>query len=291
MSQSSDQPDLSVVIVNYKTRQLTLDCLASVYRTADSLNLECVVVDNASYDGLIDVLRVQFPQVKLIANAENRYFSAAYNQGIALGRGRYVIVLNSDMVVQGQALAQLVRQLEADPSIGAATTTMYFADGRLQRNGSQTVTFHYLLFNYTFLGKMFPARKKALDGWLWYADWDRTTRRIVGVLPGSCIIAPKAVWQAVGGFDERMPMYFSDDYLSRAVRKLGKQTVYLVSDGIIHYEGSSTRRIKARALRLYIHDLLVYTRLVYGRAAQIMLGVLMIPTWIVMRIKANRAEN
>lgn len=287
----SDQPDLSVVIVNYKTRQLTLDCLGSVFRTANGLNLEGIVVDNASDDGLFDVLRVQFPHVKRIANAENRYFSAAYNQGIALARGRYVIVLNSDMVVQGNTLAQLVRQLDADPSIGAATTPLFFADGRLQRNGSQTVTFGYLLLNYTFLGKLFPARKQTLDSWLWYADWDRTTRRAIGVLPGSCIIAPKTVWQAVGSFDERMPMYFSDDYLSRAVRKLGKQTEYLVSDGIIHYEGSSARRIKARALRLYMHDLLVYTRLVFGRAAQITLGVLMIPTWIVLRIKANRAEN
>jgi GT2 family glycosyltransferase len=280
-------PDLSVVIVNYNTRQLLLDCLASVYRAADTITLECIVVDNASTDGSAEAVRECFPQVKLIANAQNRYFSAANNQGVSIAAGRYVAVINPDMVVQGQALAQLVGQMDADPSISAATTTMVSPDGTLQRNGSRHVTFGYLVLNYTFVGRLLVRRLRAYNDWLWYADWDRTTRQPVEVLPGSCIIAAKETWTATGGFDARMPMYFSDDYLSRSVQALGKQTVYLVSDGIVHYEGYISKRMKARTLNLYMHDLLIYTRLVFGRAAQFALFVLLIPTWLVLRLKAR----
>ena len=83
-------------------------------------------------------------------------------------------------------------------------------------------------------------------------------------------------------------MYFSDDYVSRGVRRLGKQTVFLVSDGITHYEGASSKQISAWVLRTYLCDLLVYTGLVFGRPAQTILAVLLVPTWIVQRLKTPR---
>jgi GT2 family glycosyltransferase len=284
--------DLSVVIVNYNTRQLLLECLESIYQKTHTVSMECIVVDNASVDGSVEAVRTNFPQVQLIANKEGRFFSGGNNQGIALAQGRYVIALNPDMIVLGDTLAQLVQQMDANPQIGAATTTMYYPDKQLQRNGSRRVTFGYLIFQYTLLGKLFPRQLKAYRDWLWYADWDRTTPREVGVMPGSCIIAPKSVWTAVQGFNEKLRIYFTEDYLSNAVQKLGKQTVYLVSDGIIHYEGASTqeqgkRVLRARYLNMYLRDLLIYTGLVFGRFAQAVLAVLLIPTWIGLRLKAR----
>src|SRR3954468_1636411 len=105
--------DLSVIIVNYNTCPLTLACLASIYRAADGISIECIVVDNASTDGIAEALKASVPDVKLIANAENRYFSAANNQGIAAAQGRYVVTLNPDMVVKGSTLTQLVHQMDA----------------------------------------------------------------------------------------------------------------------------------------------------------------------------------
>ena len=288
----SDAVDLSVVIVNYNTRPLLLDCLRSILDQEHRITIECIVVDNASSDGSAEAVRERFPQVRLIANPTRRYFSDGNNQGIEAARGRYVVTLNPDMVVLGDTLAQLVRQMDAHPDIGAATTTTFFPDRRLQLNGSRAVTLGYLLFRYTFIGKLFARRLRAYEEWLWYGDWDRATVRDIEVLPGCCIIAPKAVWTAVGGYDERLPMYFSDNYLSRAVQRLGRRTVYLVSDGIIHYEGASTRGpnrrvLSARALNVYLRDLLTYTGLVFGRPAQALLAVLLIPTWIVQRLKAR----
>jgi GT2 family glycosyltransferase len=289
--QRIDQPktascDLSIVVVNYNTRDLLLKCLDSIYDTPNEITLEVIVIDNLSSDGSVEAIQAQFPQVQVIANEENVYFSAGNNQGIARAVGRYVLALNPDTVVQGNTLVQLVAQMDANPEIGVATTTMFFPNGTLQRNGSRSVTPGYLLFNYTIIGKLWARRTQRFNEWLWMTDWDRVTQRDLGVLPGSCIIAAKSTWQAAGGFDARMPMYFSDDYFSRAVRQMGKRTVYLVSDGIVHYEGASSRQVSRRALRLYFHDLLVYTRLVFGQPIKVLLGVLSIPTWVVQWLKA-----
>jgi GT2 family glycosyltransferase len=288
---SSPQPDLSLVIVNYKTRDLLLALLESIYASAGDLCLECIVLDNASFDGSAQAVAARFPQVRFVQNAENRYFSAAYTQGIQMARGAHVLVLNSDMEVRGAALSQLLSALKADPSIGAATTTLCFPDGRLQRNGSRFTTFGYLVLNYTFLGKLYrwlsPRAWQSLQDWLWYADWDRRTAREIDVLPGSAIIARREVWSAAGYFDLRLKMYFSDDYFSRRVQALGLRTLYLPSDGILHYEGSSAKQIGARALNLYLRDLIVYTALVHGKLAAALLALLLIPTWLVQQLKAR----
>jgi GT2 family glycosyltransferase len=287
----SPQPDLSIVIVNYKTRDLLLALLESIYARADDLRLECIVIDNASFDGSAQAVTERFPQVRFVQNDVNRYFSAAYTQGIQMAQGAHVLVLNPDMAVRGATLKQLLSVLQADPSIGAATTAMYFPDGCLQRNGSRFTTFGYLVLNYTFLGKLYrwllPRAWQALQDWLWYADWDRRTAREIDVLPGSAIIARRDVWHAAGYFDLRLKMYFSDDYFSRRVQALGLRTLYLPSDGILHYEGSSAKQVSARALKLYLRDLVVYTALVHGRLSAALLAFLLMPTWLVQRLKAR----
>jgi N-acetylglucosaminyl-diphospho-decaprenol L-rhamnosyltransferase len=288
---SAPQPDLSLVIVNYKTRDLLLALLESIYDGADDLRLECIVLDNASFDGSAQAVAARFPQVRFVQNNTNRYFSAAYTQGIQMAQGAHVLVLNPDMAVRGATLSQLLSALRADPSIGAATTTLYFPDGCLQRNGSRFTTFGYLVLNYTFLSKLYrwflPRAWQALQDWLWYADWDRRTAREIDVLPGSAIIARRDVWRAAGYFDLRLKMYFSDDYFSRRMQALGLRTLYLPSDGILHYEGGSAKQVSARALTLYLRDLVVYTALVHGRIAAALLALLLVPTWLVQRLKAR----
>ncbi|MDW8298681.1 MAG: glycosyltransferase [Anaerolineae bacterium] len=284
-------PALSIVIVNYRTCSLLLALLDSIYAHADDLCLECIVLDNASYDGSAQAVTARFPQVRFVQNTVNRYFSVAYTQGIQLAQSDYVLVLNPDMEVRGTTLHQLLSALQTDPSIGAATTTMYFPDGRLQRNGSRFTTFGYLVLNYTFIGKLYrwllPRRWQALQDWLWYADWDRRTAREIDVLPGSAIIARRAIWQAAGYFDARLKMYFSDDYFSRRVQALGLRTCYLPSDGLLHYEGASAKQVSAQTVNMYLRDLVTYTRLVHGKLAAALLATLLVPTWAVQRLKAR----
>jgi GT2 family glycosyltransferase len=284
--------DLSIVIVNHNTRQMLLDCLESIYGRPQGITYEVIVVDNESSDGSVEAVREHYPQVRLIANPVGRYFSAGNNQGIAIAEGRYIFALNPDTLVLGDALSQLVKQMDADPTIGAGTTIQYSPDKQPLPNGSRQVTYGYLLFQYTFLGKLFPARLQAYRDWLWYKGWDRLSQQDVGVLPGSCIIASREVWAAIGGFPEELPIYFSEDYLTARVLQLGKRAVHLVTDGIIHYEGAATfetqtRKLSKRYLNMYLRSLVTYTGMVFGRFRQALLVVMLIPTWIVQRTKAK----
>jgi len=284
--------DLSIVIVNHNTRELLLECLHSIYGRPQSVTYEVIVVDNESSDSSVEAVKERYPQVKLIANPVGRYFSAGNNQGIAIAQGRHIFALNPDTLVLGETLGQFVRQMDANPNIGAATTIQYLPGKQVLPNGSRQVTYGYLLFQYTFLGKVFPARLRAYRDWLWYRDWDRGTQQDVGVLPGSCIIASRETWAAIGGFPEKLPIYFSEDYLTMRVQKLGKRTVHLVTDGIIHYEGAATfeaggRKLSKRYLNMYLHSLMTYTGMVFGRLAQALLTILLLPTWIVQWAKAK----
>jgi GT2 family glycosyltransferase len=284
--------DLSVVIVNHNTRKLVLECLDSMFGRPQSITYEVVVVDNESSDGSVEAVREQYPQVKLIANPVGRFFSAGTNQGIAIAEGRYILALNPDTLVLGDTLGQLVRQMDANPDIGAATTLQYLPGKQLITNGSRQVTYRYLLYQYTFLGKLFPSQLEALRNWLWYKGWERTTQQDVGVLAGSCLIAARETWKTVGGFPEKLPFYFTEDYVTMKVAQLGKRTVHLVTDGIIHYEGATTfvagkRKLTRRYLNAYLRNLLTYTDMVFGRPAQFLLAALIAPTWIVQWLRAK----
>ncbi|MFC1959459.1 glycosyltransferase family 2 protein [Chloroflexota bacterium] len=288
--------DLSIIIVNYNTRDLLLECLASIYRQADDLTLECIVVDNASADDSVAAVRQEFPQTVVIDRAENAYLAIANNQGVAAAQGRYVLALNPDTVIYGNALSQVVQQMDADPTIGAATTITYFTDGGVQPVCSHFVSYGYLLVNYTFLAKILRQRHQKLNKALWYEGWDRKSAREVDILPGYFILTTKELWEQAGGFPEDMLIYFTDDYISLRVQQLGKKNMYLMSDGLVHYEGAATRdgttheqkRYRPKSVRIYHSDMLVYTRRVYGRLAQLFFALMLIPTWLVLQWRGSR---
>ncbi|GJM83891.1 hypothetical protein HMSSN139_63870 [Paenibacillus sp. HMSSN-139] len=112
--------DLSILIVNYNTRQLTLDCLRSVYDAETVYSYEVIVVDNASVDGSVEAIRSEYQEVVLIANPNNTGFAKANNQGMAIAQGRYVLLLNSDTVVQPDTFQTMVSYMDEHPELGAS---------------------------------------------------------------------------------------------------------------------------------------------------------------------------
>ena len=106
----SSTPDLSIVVVSYNTRGLLLDCLRSVFEETGAIRFDVVVVDNDSQDGTVPAIRAQFPGVKVIANPDNRGFSKAVNQALAVSTGRHVLLLNSDTIVPAGAIDRLIAQ-------------------------------------------------------------------------------------------------------------------------------------------------------------------------------------
>ena len=124
--------DLSIIIVNWNTRDLLVQCLQSVVRATPDLELEVIVVDNGSADGSVETVQRDFPQVQVIANAENVGFVRANNQAMARCRGRYVLLLNSDTQVLPRALDETIRFMDGHPSAGVAGVRLLNADGSFQ---------------------------------------------------------------------------------------------------------------------------------------------------------------
>ena len=128
---------VSIIIVSYNTKKLLENCISSVLNAGDpTIEMEVIVVDNASTDGSIQMVREKFPYVKLIVNRENLGFACAVNQGLRESESRYKLLLNSDTIIIGNAIKTMLEFLEQNPSVGAVRPRIFSPRGKLQRQGS-----------------------------------------------------------------------------------------------------------------------------------------------------------
>lgn len=269
---------LSTVIVNYNTRDKLARALESLLVAGGVPDHEIIVVDNASSDGSAPMVRERFPAVRLIEPGENRWFSGGNNLGIRAARGEYVHILNPDTAALPGALPALIAALDADASLGAVTSRMTYDDGTLQRNCSRRATYADLVLGYTFVGALLPGWRDRRRARMWYAEWDRESDREVEIAPGSNILARRAVLMQIGGFDERLKLYFTEDDLGVRIAAQGCAIRYIAGATIVHDEHASTIPIQRLATRIYFDDLITYARLHFGAARARLLAALVRPT-------------
>ncbi len=235
--------DLSIVVVNWNVRDLLRRCLVSIF-AAELPRLEVIVVDNASTDGSLDMLRAEFLGVTLVANADNLGFPAANNQGLAAARGRLVMTLNPDTEVVGDALARLIAYLDAHLDVGALGPQLLNLDGSIQSSRRRFPTLITALFESTWLQGIAPRgvlRRYTMDD----APADATHE--VDWVTGACIVVRREALEAVGGFDERFFMYSEELDWCRRIKRAGWKIVYLPEAKVIHHAGkSSDQAVAAR---------------------------------------------
>ncbi|MFN2278354.1 MAG: glycosyltransferase family 2 protein [Candidatus Promineifilaceae bacterium] len=232
--------DLSVIIVSYNTRRLLDECLASLQTAASPTNgLEIVVVDNASGDGSVDMVREKYPDVRLIASDENRGFSAANNLGVREANGRVLLFLNSDTVVSAEALVQPLDYLDAHPNVGAITVRLVYPNGeRDPDNHRGFPTPWNALCHFSGLGRLFPASPR-FDGYFQsYADFEQT--HAVPVIAGSFMMMPRAVFDELGGWDETYFFYGEDIDFCYRIHQAGYEIIYYPHVEVLHYKGASS---------------------------------------------------
>jgi GT2 family glycosyltransferase len=155
---------------------------------------------------------------------------------------------------------------------------MRFADGTLQRNCARARTYRQFLLEYTAIGLLCPGvRKRTLDRY-WYADWNRESDRDVDVVPGSCLMVRREAIDRVGGFDERLLLYFSDDDWCVRIAKAGYRVAYATVGQALHTEGASAGQAPRLARRMYFNDMVRYVAKHFGRARAAWLWLLTKPT-------------
>ena len=214
--------DLSIVIVNYNTRDYLRPCLASIEAQHGDLSVEVIVVDNASQDGSAAMIRSEFPRVVLVEPGVNTWFTGGNNLGVSHAQGEFVLLLNSDTLIQPEMLPTMVAYLRAHPQVGALTCQQRSMDnGKILRIGSRVPAYLDLLLGYTFLGVIFAPVRDRRRAVMWYADWGRDTTRAVEVIPGSCIMASRDLLLRFGTFDTRLKLYFPEDDLCQRLIDAG----------------------------------------------------------------------
>jgi GT2 family glycosyltransferase len=253
--------DLSFVIVSFNTRDVLLDCLASIRRHPPLADYETIVVDNYSQDGTVEAVRRDFPEARLIGNSRNLGFAAANNQGIVASHGRYILLLNSDTLVQDRAISRMVEHMDEHPDAGLLGCQLVNRDGSPQMSAFMALNLFTLFVQALALNK--PITRRILNGIAralpsrrvpsgvlqGYAAWfgGRQAVQPAGgyelggdyFLCGACLLIRRACLQQVGLLDENFFMYAEDADLSVRVRRAGWKLRFCPDALVIHLMGAS----------------------------------------------------
>jgi N-acetylglucosaminyl-diphospho-decaprenol L-rhamnosyltransferase len=235
------KPLVSIIIVNWNVRELLRACLQSVYAQgglpADAMHV--IVVDNASADGSAAMVRSEFSQVELVANADNLGFGRANNQALEHCEAPYVLLLNPDTVVEPGAIAGLVRAMDAAPDVAVIGCRLLNGDGTLQRwTGGAYPRLLNLMNHYFFLDRLLPSAWRPLP---LYLDRDVGDDMDVDWVSGACMMLRA---RALGGrlFNPDYFMYGEDMELCHRLKQAGGRIVYSPKVSIVHYQGESMKK-------------------------------------------------
>ncbi len=234
--------DISFVIVNWNTKNLLLDCLTSVYKTAKNISMEIWVVDNASNDGSVEAVKRFYPDVKIIQNTKNLGFAAANNRAFKRMNGRYAVLLNTDTVLTKGAVESIYDFMENNPDAGMACGQLLNSDGSKQNSIANFPGLMHLLLNETLLRILFPVR---------YPSKRKEYKSPIEVdsCIGACIMVRKKTMNHAGFLDEDYFFFFEETDWARRIKQSGWKIYFIPTARIIHFQGQSVgHNIRSRIL-------------------------------------------
>lgn len=260
---------LSIVIVNFNVKHFLEQCLASVRAAAKGLDVEVIVVDNASDDNSLAYLQPDFPEVTFVASPVNQGFAKACNQGWKMGSGKYVLFLNPDTLLQEDTLSRCIRFMENTPDAGALGVKMLDGTGRFLKESKRAFPSPIIsLYKLAGLAKLFPRSPVFARYHLGHLDENKN--HAVDVLAGAYMMVRRDLLESVDGFDEQFFMYGEDVDLSYRLQQQpcpagGNYRNYYFSEApIIHFKGESTRKASMNYVRMFYVAMSQFVKKHYG---------------------------
>ncbi|PKL83342.1 MAG: glycosyl transferase [Ignavibacteriae bacterium HGW-Ignavibacteriae-3] len=251
--------DLSIIIVNYNVKEFLLNLLDSVLAASKNISIEIIVVDNASDDGSIEILKDKFPGVKLIANKVNVGFGSANNQAMKIAVGKYFLLINPDTIVREDTFEKMIGFFENTPEAGIAGCRVLNPDGSLQLACRRSFPGPWTSFTkVTGLSRLFPKSRILARYNLTYLDENKTYE--VDAVSGAFLMLRREVFEKIGGFDEQFFMYGEDLDLCYRAQKSDFNIYYVHSTEIIHYKGESTKRSSIDETQVFYHAMHLFVR-------------------------------
>ena len=280
---------LSIVIVSWNTCQLLQRCLRSIEDEIagwPQWHVETFVVDNASTDDTVQMVREEFPWVKLLVNEANAGFAAANNQAIHLCNGRFILLLNSDTEIHPGALEILLAFMEAHPKAGAAGARLLNGDGSLQPSCQPMLTPEREFWRLSFLDELWPRATYRME------RWDRWAPRRVEVIKGACLLLRRQALDEIGLLDDRYFMYTEEVDLCYRLMEAGWQLWYVPAARVTHYGERSSRQVaEAMYVQLYRSKVQFYRKTGGEKRARRFKAFVALAYWPRLAIAALRARR
>lgn len=234
--------DVSIIIVNWNTCDISRDCLRSIAEQTKGIAYEVIFVDNASSDDSVEMVKNEFPQIVLVSNSENKGFAAANNQGMKVARGRYVLLLNSDTLILDNAIAKTVAYADKHPEAGVVGCRVLNQDRTLQPTCFMYPSLLNLFLSSTYLYKLLPrSRFCGREHMSW---WDRNNEMEVDVITGCFMLVRQEAIKDVGLMDESFFMYAEETDWCYRFQKAGWKNFFSPEGEIIHLGGASSKKVR-----------------------------------------------
>ncbi len=257
MSSASYPYKISIIIVNYNVEYFLEQCLNSVKKALQNVPGEVFVVDNNSIDNSVEMVRAKFPEYHLIANKDNKGFSKANNQAIAVSRGEYVLLLNPDTVVEEDTFEKVIRFMDDHPDAGGLGVRMLDGKGKFLPESKRGLPTPLVAFYKIFgLSKLFPKSKRFGQYHLGHLSEFETNE--IEILSGAFMLMRNEALKKVGYLDEAFFMYGEDIDLSYRIIKGGYKNYYFPETRIIHYKGESTKKSSVNYVFVFYRAMVIF---------------------------------
>ena len=254
---------LSIIIVNYNVKHFLGQCLNSVKRAIGQIEAEVFVVDNASSDSSVEMVKDQYPWVKLMASQTNLGFSGGNNIALRKASGEYVLLLNPDTVVAEDTFEKCIAFMDNRPDAGAIGVRMIDGKGNFLPESKRGLPTPSVAFYKTFgFSKIFSKSKTFNRYHLGFLPEHETNE--VEILSGAFMFMHKSVLDEIGLLDETFFMYGEDIDLSYRIIKAGYKNYYFANTTIIHYKGESTRKGSLNYVKVFYNAMIIFARKHYS---------------------------
>lgn len=268
---------ISIIIVNWNTREFLKNCIESVPDACNGYDYEVIVVDNSSYDGSTEFIRTSYPDINLLANDTNLGFATACNQAAKVATGKYLFLLNPDTVLKKDAIKELVDFIENQSWVGAVGPQLLDGPGKITNSVRKFPTMTQALIRDTIIGKFIP--------------WVKITR-LIQILPmdkpsvvdnvsGGALLIKKELWKELGGMDERFFMFYEDVDLCKRIKEMGYNVFYLPAIKVIHLGGGSRHQDRSSAFYYSIKSRFLYFQKNYSRLTLILFKCIYKPLFVI----------
>jgi GT2 family glycosyltransferase len=296
---TENTPTVSIIIVNWNSEELLGKCLKAVFESTEGLDIEVIVVDNASSDSSVEMIDSVFPAVKVIQLGENLGFARANNIGLKDSHGEFILLLNPDAFLHNNAVEIMVKHMQTHPRVGACGPRLLYEDGQIQRSCSSFPTLRTELWQALWLDKLFPRSRVFGEYQMTY--WDLDDLREVDCVMGACMLIRRDALGELGLLDERFFMYSEEVDLCFRMKQSGWKVIFVPMASATHIWRGSAQGVphERTFLRLY-GSRVKFFRKHYGKTvtliykAEILLQVMLrvvgggVTGWIVRNAELER---